>query len=227
MQLEVNDFSISLGDKTILTDSHFSINAGETAVISGSNGSGKSSFVKAVCGFDFYKMSGEVLLDGNNILNLDLAERSRLGFFLSYQEPIDIPGLSYAEMLRASLDSKNIKLNNNDFQLAIAKGLERLELDPFMAQKHIGCNLSGGEKKKMEVLQILVLKPSLVFLDEIDSGLDTKSASLVSKILSEYQQETNASFVVITHNNKILESLNVDKYYQIRNKKLTQNEKVS
>ncbi len=224
MQLEVVDFSIKLDDKVILNDVNFSVSSGETVVIDGKNGSGKSSLVKAISGFNNYQVNGKILLNNADISSKTICERAKLGMFLSYQEPVDISGLSYAEMLQASLSTSGVKLNRNDLQLAIAKGLENLELSPFMAQRHIGCDLSGGEKKKMEVLQILVLKPKLIFLDELDSGLDPKSASLVSKILSDYQKETNASLVVITHNDRILESLEISKRYQIKNRSLVLSE---
>ena len=158
-------------------------------------------------------------MNGRNILKLNTTERAKLGIFLSLQEPIEIAGLSYAEMLKAALDTKG-KTNVRDFQLALAQNLELLKLNPFMAQKHVGSDLSGGEKKKMEVLQILMLKPKLIFLDEIDSGLDTKSASLISKILRDYQIKNHASFIVITHNKKILENFVINKSYQLKNKTL-------
>ena len=219
MQLEVKDFSVRLGGKEFLHDICFSINSNETVVINGTNGSGKSTLAKAICAFGDYECNGSLILNGRNILKLNTAERAKLGIFLSLQEPIEIAGLSYAEMLKAALDAKG-KTNVRDFQLALAQNLELLKLNPFMAQKHVGSDLSGGEKKKMEVLQILMLKPKLIFLDEIDSGLDAKSASLISKILRDYQIKNHASFIVITHNKKILENFVINKSYQLKNKTL-------
>ena len=219
MQLEVKDFSVRLGVLEFLHDICFSINSNETIVINGTNGSGKSTLAKAICAFGDYKCNGSLILNGRNILKLNTAERAKLGIFLSLQEPIEIAGLSYAEMLKAALDTKG-KTNVRDFQLALAQNLELLKLNPFMAQKHVGSDLSGGEKKKMEVLQILMLKPKLIFLDEIDSGLDTKSASLISTILRDYQIKNHASFIVITHNKKILENFVINKSYQLKNKTL-------
>lgn len=219
MHLVVKDYSVKLNNETIIEKVNFSIRKNETIVISGANGSGKSTLIKSICDFGDYSYTGSLILNKKDISKLSTAERAQMGMFLSLQEPIEIAGLSYAEMLKAALDAKG-KTNVRDFQLALAQNLELLKLNPFMAQKHIGSDLSGGEKKKMEVLQILMLKPKLIFLDEIDSGLDTKSASLISKILRDYQIKNHASFIVITHNKKILENFVINKSYQLKNKTL-------
>ena len=137
MQLEVKDFSVRLGGKEFLHDICFSINSNETVVINGTNGSGKSTLAKAICAFGDYECNGSLILNGRNILKLNTEERAKLGIFLSLQEPIEIAGLSYAEMLKAALDTKG-KTNVRDFQLALAQNLELLKLNPFMAQKHVG-----------------------------------------------------------------------------------------
>lgn len=220
MQFEVKNFSVRMNDKMFLHDVNFSVDAGKTIVINGVNGSGKSTLLKAIAGFSDYDCAGEILIDGKNISSLDTVERAQLGIFLTLQEPIEIAGLSYAEMLKAAMDARG-KISAKDFQLRLAQSLEVLQLDPFMAQKHVGSDLSGGEKKKMEVLQILMLEPSIVLLDEIDSGLDTKSARHISNVLREYQQKHNASFVVVTHNKQILSDLLINNDYQLEDKTLT------
>lgn len=219
MHLVVKDYSVKLNNETIIEKVNFSIRENETIVIGGTNGSGKSTLIKSICGFGDYSYTGSLILNKKDISKLSAAERAQMGMFLCLQEPIEIKGLSYAEMLKAALSIRG-EINARDFQLRLAQNLELLRLNPFMAQKHIASDLSGGEKKKMEILQILMLEPKIIFLDEIDSGLDAKSASLISDILNDYQKQHKASFVIITHNNRILEKMTINNKYQIQNKTL-------
>ncbi len=215
--LEAKDFCISIANKKIVHNVNFALPAGKNLILRGANGSGKSSLVRAIAGYPEYQTEGDLVFYGENINKFNISKRAQKGIFLSYQEPVEIPGLSYAEMLRAATAAIKKKNSLNDFRLRLAKNLELLELDPFFAQKKIGDDLSGGEKKKMEVLQVLMLEPSLAILDEIDSGLDKKSTALISKILNNYQKQSGTSFIIITHNNKILESLKSDLVFEIKN----------
>ncbi len=217
--LELKDFAVFINSNIVLQNINFELPHGKNLVLSGKNGSGKSTLAKAIAGLNT-DFSGQILFDDEDISALSIAERAQKGIFLCYQEPVEISGLSYAEMLRAALKARKKKVSMQDFRLKIAQSLEKLELDPFFAQKKIASDLSGGEKKKMEVLQILVLQPKLVILDEIDSGLDKKSALLISKVLRDYQVETGASFIVISHNNLILDALPQDMKFTISNKTL-------
>ena len=184
-------------------------------MLTGVNGSGKSSIARAIAGVGELSCSGEITFAGEDISALPANERACRGIFLSAQEPVEIPGLTVAEMLRSALEARGEKLSYNDFQLRIADACEKLELNPFFAQRELNVKMSGGEKKKCEILQMLVLRPKLVILDEIDSGLDMKSARKISKILADYQRESGASFLIISHNLRINESLTVDKWLKV------------
>ena len=184
-------------------------------MLTGANGSGKSSIARAIAGVGELSCSGEIIFAGEDISALPANERACRGIFLSAQEPAGIPGLTVAEMLRSALEARGEKLSYNDFQLRIADACEKLELNPFFAQRELNVKMSGGEKKKCEILQMLVLRPKLVILDEIDSGLDMKSARKISKILADYQRESGASFLIISHNLLINESLTVDKWLKV------------
>lgn len=181
-------------------------------MLTGANGSGKSSIARAIAGVGELSCSGEIAFADEDISTLPANDRACRGIFLSAQEPVEIPGLTVAEMLRSALEARGEKISYNDFQLRIADACEKLELNPFFAQRELNVKMSGGEKKKCEILQMLVLRPKLVILDEIDSGLDAKSARKISKILADYQRESGASFLIISHNLRINEALTVDKW---------------
>lgn len=207
---EVKNFKVSTGETELLHGVNFSLPAGSTTLLTGSNGAGKSTLLKQIMGISPLKSSGKILFNGKDISEIPPEERAKLGIFLSFQEPVAVPGLSVSEMLRSSTEALGKKTGYMDFKLKLCEKLELLGLDPFAAKRDINASFSGGEKKKLEILQLLILEPKFVMLDEIDSGLDTKANGLISKILADYKKDTGASFLVVSHNLRILKHLTPD-----------------
>lgn len=207
---EVKNFKVSTGETELLHGVNFSLPAGSTTLLTGSNGAGKSTLLKQIMGISPLKSSGKILFNGKDISEIPPEERAKLGIFLSFQEPVAVPGLSVSEMLRSSTEALGKKMGYMDFKLKLCEKLELLGLDPLAAKRDINASFSGGEKKKLEILQLLMLEPKLVMLDEIDSGLDTRANGLISKILADYQKDTGASFLVVSHNLRILKYLAPD-----------------
>jgi len=219
--LEVRDLCVTTNIKELLHGIDLRVGAGETVVILGPNGAGKSTLACAIAGNE-YACTGEIILGGKNIIHESADERARMGVFLSYQDPVAIPGLPVAEMLRSAFEARGSKLSLGKFKQLLADNLEKLELNPFAANREMNVNFSGGEKKKMEIVQLIMLKPKLAILDEIDSGLDIDAAKKVSQVLAEYQQKTKAGFVIITHNLRILQALTVNRVYIMRDGAIAQ-----
>ena len=213
--LDVKNLNVYTAEKELVHNVSFSIDNGEVVVILGPNGAGKSSLVRAIA-CDDYKCSGTIKLFGKNIVDTTTDYRARNDIFLSYQEPVSIPGLSYFEMLRSALEAHGEKVSLRDFNLRLTKCLERLKITAFAAKKDINIGLSGGEKKMLELAQILLLKPKLLLLDEIDSGLDIDSANTASEVIDEYRAKNGAGVVIITHNLRILKKIKADKVFVMR-----------
>lgn len=213
--LMVKNLRVSTADKELVHGVDLSINEGETVVILGPNGAGKSTIARALMGLD-YNTSGAIVFCDEPINTLSIEERSRKGIFLSYQDPVEIPGLSISEMLRTALENHGKKVSLGNFRLLLAENLDKLGLSQFIAKRDLNVDFSGGEKKKLEVVQMLTLKPKLAILDELDSGLDTDAAKKVSSVLAEYQKESKVGYLIITHNMRILSKLNVSKVYIVK-----------
>ncbi|SDA19195.1 Fe-S cluster assembly ATP-binding protein [Ruminococcus sp. YE71] len=211
--LKINGLTASAEEKELLHGVELTIGEGETHVLMGPNGAGKSTLGSVIMGNPEYKVTdGSILFDGNDITALSADKRAKLGIFLSFQNPIEIPGITLSEFLRNALEQvtgKHLKLW--DFKKKLKAAMELLEMDTSYADRDLNVGFSGGEKKKAEILQLLILEPKLAILDETDSGLDVDAVKTVSKGIEEYRSRTNGSLLVITHNTKILEALNVDK----------------
>lgn len=204
---EVKNLKVSTSETELLHGVNFSLPKGSVTLLTGANGAGKSTLLKLIMGISPLQASGKILLDGKDIFKMTPEERAKLGIFLSFQEPVAIPGLSVSEMLRSSTEALGKKMSYMNFKIKLAEYIEQLGLDPFTAQRDINGSFSGGEKKKLEILQLLMLEPKLVLLDEIDSGLDTKANEFISKTLADYQQKTGATFLIVSHNLRILKHL--------------------
>lgn len=209
--LGVKGLSVFTAAKALLHDVSFSLNEGENLVVLGKNGAGKSTLSQAVMGNTSLRTEGDIIFCKDNISTLSADKRSLLGMFLSFQNPPSIEGLNISELLRTSLEVRGQRTSLREFKLKLSEKMELLGLNPLEAERDLGSAFSGGEKKKLEILQILMLQPKLVILDEIDSGLDISAARKMSQILANYQQETGASFIIITHNFRILKELSVSK----------------
>ena len=199
------------GIKPILKGVNLTVNSGETHAIMGPNGSGKSTLAYTLAGHPKYIVdSGQVLLDGEDILKMTPDERAKAGIFLAMQYPVEVPGVSMTNFLRTAkteVDGKAPAIRT--WTKELSEAMKRLKMDPKFATRSVNEGFSGGEKKKAEILQLLMLKPALALLDETDSGLDVDAVKTVASGIKAYHNADNA-LIIITHNAKILEGMQVD-----------------
>lgn len=209
--LEIKDLYVKAEEKEILKGLNLTINKGEVHVIMGPNGAGKSTTAHAILNNpEYQKESGEIIFDNENITNLTTDKIAKKGIFMSFQLPQEIPGISTMNFLKYAknkITGKPVKI----FQLKdeVEKYVEELNMNPKLVERNLNVGFSGGEKKKNEILQMLVLNPKLSILDETDSGLDVDAVRTVSKGIEMYKTNENA-VLIITHNMRILENLKVD-----------------
>ena len=213
MLLEVQNLNAGLEDgKQILNDLNIKIGQGETHVLMGPNGAGKSSLGNTLMGNPVYKITGgKILFKDQDITAESADKRAKAGMFMSFQSPLEIPGISLESFIRASIQQRTgerVKLFQ--FQKELQRCMQILDMNPDYAKRDLNVGFSGGERKKSEILQLLMLKPDFAILDETDSGLDVDAVRVVSKGIEEYRKLTNGSLLIITHNTKILEGMNVD-----------------
>ena len=210
--LKISQLTARVEEKEILHDINFEMRKGETHVLMGPNGAGKSTLGYALMGHPKYHITGgEIYFQGKEISQEGADKRAKDGMFLSFQEPLEVPGLSVSNFIRNALQQKKggyVRLW--DFKKELKKNLEFLDLDDSYAERSLNVGFSGGEKKKIETLQLMMLRPSLAILDETDSGLDVDAVRLVSKGVEEYQKDRDGALLIITHSTRILESLHVD-----------------
>lgn len=207
--LEVKDLTVKVQDKIILDKFNLKINLNEIHTIMGVNGAGKSTICKVIMGDPNYEVvCGTITFNNENLLKLDTTSRARLGIYLVSQSPIEIEGVTTSEMLRTALGEKNGKqVDIFEFNKKIMNACEILKLDKSFIHRGINEGMSGGERKKCELLHLFILEPTFIILDELDSGLDIDSLKIVSKALNKYLETHDASLLIITHHNSILEYL--------------------
>ncbi len=210
--LTVKDLHVNVEDKEILHGVDLTINKGETHVLMGPNGTGKSTLGYALMGNPRYQITeGEIWFQGKNITEEAVNERAKNGIFLSFQNPLEVPGVTLSAFIRSALEQRTGKrIRLWDFKKELARTMEILQMDPSYAERDLNVGFSGGEKKKAEILQLLMLKPSLAILDETDSGLDVDAVRTVSRGIEEYQKNCDGGLLIITHSTRILEYLSVD-----------------
>lgn len=211
--LNIKDLKVNVGEKEILKGIDLTINENETHVLMGPNGTGKSTLGYAVMGNPKYEITGgSITFKGEDITRLAVNERAKRGIFLSFQTPIEVPGVTLSGFIRSGLERKTGKrIRFFEFKKKLAETMELLNMDPSYADRDLNVGFSGGEKKKAEILQMLMLEPSLAILDETDSGLDVDAVRTVSKGISLYKERCQGSLIIITHSTRILQSLTVDK----------------
>lgn len=210
--LNISDLTVRVEDKEILHGLNLSVNRGETHVIMGPNGAGKSTLGNAIMGNPNYVVtSGSIELEGKNIVEENAAERAKDGIFLSFQNPIEVPGITLSNFIRNAVDMKAGKRTRLwEFRKNLEKKMQLLNMDPSYADRDLNVGFSGGEKKKAEILQLLMLNPCLAILDETDSGLDVDAVRTVSEGVKEFQKSGDGALLIITHSTRILEALSVD-----------------
>lgn len=211
--LNIKNLKVNVGEKEILKGIDLTINENETHVLMGPNGTGKSTLGYAVMGNPRYEITGgSITFKGEDITGLAVNERAKKGIFLSFQTPIEVPGVTLSGFIRSGLERKTGKrIRFFEFKKKLAETMELLNMDPSYADRDLNVGFSGGEKKKAEILQMLMLEPSLAILDETDSGLDVDAVRTVSKGISLYKERCQGSLIIITHSTRILQSLTVDK----------------
>ncbi|MGI6781542.1 MAG: Fe-S cluster assembly ATPase SufC [Acholeplasmataceae bacterium] len=204
--LEIRNFGVKIEDKQILNNINLTIKSGEVHAIMGPNGTGKSTLASAIMGAPAYEVtSGEVLLDGQNILEMSVDERARQGIFLAMQNPVEVPGVTNSSFMREALSAKvGKRVNLIDFALDYEEKSKELEMREDLPHRYLNQGFSGGEKKRNEVLQLKVLQPKFAMLDEIDSGLDVDALKIVGTNISE-MIGPNMGILLITHYQRIFD----------------------
>lgn len=211
--LKIENLEVATDNKKILNKFNLIINDGEIHAIMGPNGVGKSTLSRAIMGDSNYKITnGSIIFDGDNLIPLSTDERAKKGIFLAMQYPMEIEGVSNQDFLRTAISAVNNKrIGLYDFILKCEKGAEELSMNKELIHRSLNVGFSGGEKKKNEVLQIKLLCPKFIILDELDSGLDVDSLKIVSENIKKYKEENpNTSILIITHHPKVLEYLKPD-----------------
>ncbi|UDI78784.1 Fe-S cluster assembly ATPase SufC [Staphylococcus taiwanensis] len=214
--LEIKDLHVSIEDKEILKGVNLTVNTGEIHAIMGPNGTGKSTLSSAIMGHPTYEVTqGEVLLDGVNILELEVDERAKAGLFLAMQYPSEITGVTNADFMRSAINAKRgegQEINLMQFIKKLDKEMDFLDIDKDMAQRYLNEGFSGGEKKRNEILQLMMLEPKFAILDEIDSGLDIDALKVVSKGINEMRGDDFGA-LMITHYQRLLNYITPDKVH--------------
>ncbi|WP_420098499.1 Fe-S cluster assembly ATPase SufC [Corynebacterium sp.] len=198
--------------KPILHGVNLTVNSGETHAIMGPNGSGKSTLSYAIAGHPRYEITdGEVLLDGENLLDMDVSERARAGLFLAMQYPVEVPGVSMANFLRSAATAVRGEAPKLRQWVKEARtAMDELEIDPAFSERSVNEGFSGGEKKRHEILQLSLLKPKFAILDETDSGLDVDALRTVSEGINRYKEREDGGLIMITHYQRILNYVQPD-----------------
>ena len=220
--LKINNLTVKAGEKEILHNFDLEIENGSTHVLMGPNGVGKSTICRAILKDPNYQITeGNVSYNNKDITNLSTTEISREGLMLISQSPIAIEGVTNAEMLRMALGEKTgERVDIFKFSKEAKKICEKIKLPESFLHRDINSGMSGGERKKNDLLHVWMLKPSFLLLDEIDSGLDVDALKIVASSIKEYQEEYNCSILIVTHNPKLLEIIKPDKVHKIKNKKI-------
>ncbi|TVQ80164.1 MAG: Fe-S cluster assembly ATPase SufC [Bradymonadales bacterium] len=220
MRLEIEDLVVSVEGKKILQGLNLQVRPGELHALMGRNGSGKSTLAYCLMGHPRYKVeSGRILLDGEEIQELSPEERSKRGLFLGFQHPVEIPGVTVANFLRASLRSLRPEIPPKDLRAMMKREAGHLQVPDSFFTRFVNEGFSGGEKKRLETLQLRLIQPKLAVLDETDSGLDIDALRTISESIAELRDQ-DKSFLLITHYQRILNYLKPDRVHVLYNGKI-------
>mgnify|MGYP003497458749 FL=1 len=223
--LEIKDLQVSINNNEILKKLNLTVNKGEIHAIMGPNGSGKSTFSKVLAGHPAYSvLDGDIIFKGSSILDLDPEERSHLGIFLAFQYPIEIPGVSNEDFLRLAYNSKQTFYNKPEvdpieFLTIINEKLKLVQMSPLFLSRNVNEGFSGGEKKRNEILQMILLDSDLSILDETDSGLDIDALKTISNGINNFMSP-NKSIILITHYQRLLDYINPTYVHVMQNGKI-------
>lgn len=223
--LKITGLHVSVGDKEILHGVDLTVNSDETHVLMGPNGTGKSTLGYAITGNPAYTVKeGDIVFGGESIVDMPVNERAKKGIFLSFQNPLEVPGVTLSSFIRSALEQKTkTRLRLWDFKKKLAETMKLLDMDESYADRDLNVGFSGGEKKKAEILQMLMLEPKLAILDETDSGLDVDAVRTVSQGVKLYRERVHGSLLIITHSTRILEALTVDAAHVMENGVIVKN----
>jgi len=210
--LKINNLRVRVDKKEILKGVDLEIKAGEVVALMGPNGSGKSSLANTLTGNPKYEaLNGKIIFNGKNLLTLTPEERSKVGIMMSFQYPVAIAGVTVREMLLAALRNRGLAVSALELKKQIVDEAAKLKIDLTLLNRSLNEGFSGGEKKKFEILQARILKPSLLVLDEVDSGLDIDALEIIAKNVSEMVKDSGMSVLVITHYQRLLKYLTPNK----------------
>lgn len=222
--LSIKNLKVFVGNKEILKGIDLEVPRGEVHVIMGPNGVGKSTLAHALMGAKIYQLtSGNIVLDGEDVTKFDTTERAKKGMFLAFQYPVSIPGLKISEYLRNLYNIRHEKqLSVSEFRKILKDKLDMLNIERTLLQRYLNDGFSGGEMKRFEMLQLMLIEPKVAILDEIDSGVDVDAQKIVAESINHIAKVTKTSFIIVTHYQRLLSFIKPDKVHVVLDGKINQ-----
>lgn len=226
MLLNIKNLNVNIENKEILKGLDLKINPGEVHVLMGQNGTGKSTLVKTLSAhYDCEVTNGEIEYKDKNLLEMGVTQRANEGIFMSFQNPVEVKGVNNSYFLRTAINEKRKyhkeeELDTMEFLKLTKKELAKYDIDKKLMQRDLNDGFSGGEKKRNELVQLLLLKPDLIMLDEIDSGLDVDAVKVVAKVVNDLLKDKNRSLLMITHYDKLLSHIKPDFVHILKDGKI-------
>ena len=212
---KVEDFKVFLDDDSktqIVKGVDFELQEKDVAILMGPNGAGKSTLVQGIMGNFSYSTEGKIILNGEEIQEDEVEERAQKQLFLSFQQPIELPGVTQFLYLKTIIEKyKGVKIKHKEFRQQLQEAMQFLEMKDEFNKREMNVGFSGGEKKKNELLQLLLLEPKVAILDEIDSGIDVDGLRIIKKVINHLQEKCNTTFIIVSHHEFLLKELDVTK----------------